>query len=628
MSDSEKPRYVPDASLAAPPGNGPGTTAAVRARWFELSEPAGLNALWIFAVAAMACAALYLVGKLLIWEITHTWGIPLYDDIFDHLRLYRTAGSLAALLDYLFSLHNEHRIFTTRLLMLFDERLDAGREFIPIAASNLLQFGSAIVCIAAVYRDRPSRLVSLSTLWVGSLIVLLFVNANLLETLDVPFQVQHAIMGFLSALTAWVVGAAEGRRLRPDRDRWWLAKLVVLAAVGFVTLGNSPALLIGAFCALVIFRWPIGWTALVGALAALCAAVVLATTPGVGAKTTDPVALLGFTTLYLGSPFVRIVPWPSAFVSWSTSLAWTEVWGAIVLAVPAVFALWQFFRPRPGRSLAVFGFVLCTIVIVTALAAAYSRAQFGIEAATDKKYASFAALGWVGCFLIALAVAREIFGAASAAAAVLITAAYAVMLPLSAAAQSRETLIWGNFRERNWNAAMAAFTGVPDRETLQDIYPDPPSVHEYIDDLELRGRSIFARYPFRMGEPSAAALGHRREVPCRSEVEDVHILPQSDIASPLRRPGSPVKIHGWTWMTTAQQPADAVVVVDPSDHIVGLARSTGISVRAESWLSQEFSQPLAWSGYALTDAVHDMRFFALSANGRSYCALGRPGETR
>ncbi len=573
--------------------------------------------------------ALLIVAVVFFWEGQHSYGIAAYDDIYDKLKLYRTSGDTLATLRQLFALHNEHRIATTRALMVADELWDGGREAIPIIVSNALQCLGALLCSFAVLRRFSGQLPAPSeALFIGGVITLMFVNPNLLETLDLPFLVEHPIMGFLVVLTAWQIGAnVDGPR--SARTSWFLvARFVALALVASVTLGNAPVLMVTAFAAAVLFRWGLRITFVLGALTAFHAVLTIATTPSVGATAKDVWAILDFTVVYLGSPFLRIMAWPAVAVTWATPLLLARIAGTIVLALPCAFAFVQACAPRRGRSLAAFGFVLCTAVVVTALAAGYARSQFGVEAASDKKYASFAALGWVGSLALLIAMARELPRLARPAADALVLASYLVALPLSVAALSREEGIWGDFMNRNWLAATAVYTGVGDRNALQAIYPEPPLLLEYATDIETRGRGIFARYPFRMGDPLSAVISRAVEVPCRSEVEDAAIVPNGELAYPLRASGIPVKVHGWTWMTPLREPADAVVAVDSADHLAGLAHAVSVSPRAALWLGQSSTQQLEWVGYAVSDAIGDLRYIALSRDGRAYCPLGKQGDVR
>lgn len=584
---------------------------------------------WMVLQTSLGLISFLVVALVFVWEAQHSYGISAYDDIYDKLKLYRTSGNTLASLRQVFSLHNEHRIATTRILMVLDEWWDGGREALPIIAANMFQSLAGLLCAIAILRGFMGRRSALAEIiCVGGLVLLLFVNPNLLETLNLPFQVQHAIMGLLAVLAAWQVGIAVDGPSGYRAAVVMLIRLVALAVVASLTLGNAPVLLLATFAAAVLFRW--GWrlAVAIGVLAAVHLFITVKTTPGVGATTKDLGAILDFTILYLGSPFIRIMPWPAGAITWAAPVLLAKVAGVAVVAIPSAFALMQLLVPRRSRALAGFGFTLCAVVIVTAFAAGYARAQFGIEAASDKKYASFAALSWVGCLALAIAVARDLPRSARPATASVIMAAYLAVLPASVAALDREEGIWGDFMNRNWLAATAVYAGVGDRNVLQAIYAEPPLLREYSVDIQTRGRGVFSHYPFQMGDPASAITAGATEVPCRSEVEGVDTVSDADLAYQLRGPGTPVKVHGWTWLTTLREPADAVVAIDSADRIAGLAHAVSVSPRAALWLNQLFTQQLGWAGYALSEEVHDLHYLALSRDGKVYCSLGKQGDVR
>jgi hypothetical protein len=96
-----------------------------------------------------------LVVATLAWQLNHYFAMPVYDDIFDRLRLYRTLPNLSALMQYFISAHNEHRIFTTRLFICIDEFIFSGREYTQVIMTNGLQLSSAymayrLVCLTGL----------------------------------------------------------------------------------------------------------------------------------------------------------------------------------------------------------------------------------------------------------------------------------------------------------------------------------------------------------------------------------------------------------------------------------------------------------------------------------------------
>lgn len=70
-----------------------------------------------------------------------------------------------------------------------------------------------------------------------------------------------------------------------------------------------------------------------------------------------------------------------------------------------------------------------------------------------------------------------------------------------------------------------------------------------------------------------------------------------------------------------------MIAVDPKNRIVGLARTTRPGEIAEEWLSQKLGRDVGWFGFARVEET-PLRFYAISRNGRHYCALGGIGDVR
>src|SRR6266550_3397270 len=94
-----------------------------------------INSRILFADALkiiIATLAATLVVVTLVWQAHHHFATPLYDDIFDRLRMYRALPHPGTLMRYFISLHNEHRILTTRLFAFLDEFAFSGREYTQV----------------------------------------------------------------------------------------------------------------------------------------------------------------------------------------------------------------------------------------------------------------------------------------------------------------------------------------------------------------------------------------------------------------------------------------------------------------------------------------------------------------
>jgi hypothetical protein len=583
------------------------------------------------AEAITAALLAVIVAATVAWQWRHSFAMPIYDDLFDRLRFYRAITSTRDLLTYLISTHNEHRIATTRLIAIADELFFSGREHTQVIATNIFQFASAYAVYRVFIADLGRDAELSRRLFIGFSTLLLFINPNFFYTLVVPFQVQHAIMALLVIIASSVMSRATTFGMPVSGQIHLVSRLVAIAVVATFTLGNAPAILISATATAVILRCRLTLVVALVVLAFAHTVIILTTTGGVGAKTLDVLKIGYFALIYWGAPFLRLDPWPSNYATWGWSdhlgIYLSAGFGAVVLLTTVAFGSIRLFKPGLGGRVAIFGFMILVAVVVTGLAAAYSRAEFGILEGANKKYASFAALGWVGVLAIFTGIVREQLTGAWSDTPVF-ASFLAIVLPLSTLGYMRETRIWQKEIDRTWEGGLAVFLHINDPTYLHDIYTDESELRKYIVYVEPRKRGIFSYFPFRWGDEAKIVLATRRPMGCRGVVERVDPIPAQDLTHIFQSPGTPEVISGWAWMDKNHEPPETIIAVDARDRIVGLARTTRASASAEEWLGQKMNQNVGWFGFARPIEPSPLTFFGLSADGKGFCALGSLGSVR
>ncbi|MDZ5650590.1 hypothetical protein [Nitrospirillum sp. BR 11828] len=589
-------------------------------------------------VAAFSHALVALAGALavatLVWEYHHHFATPIYDDIHDKLRLHASLGGVYQLLSFLVTLHNEHRILTTRIITIIDEFAFSGQEIFQIAVTNLLQVLGAVLvyrhAFAPTAGNVPSQADSLShRACLFALSLLLFINPDFLYTLVVPFQIQHTIMAVLLLVAAALIS----RDLSPDkrvRDlaSYWTS-LVVLAVVGTFTLGNAPIILLAAASAAIVLRCRLEVIATSGVLALVHTGIVLKTTPVASVAAGQSIVQIAkFALLYWGSPLFRYDPWPSTFVTWDWPVYSAAILGALVFGVAVTFAAARFMKPGLGGRVALYGFVVLAAIVATGLAAALSRAQYGILEGGNKKYASFAILGWVGALAVLFGVLREQRWSYRRWEQASATAILAAIVMFSGVAYGRETRIWQKMIDLNWEAGLAGFLKINDREHLHYIYWDDSGIRDYFDYIERNNQGVYAHFPFRWGDDAQAFLARRKEVICRGGVQSLDAVPMAERAPVFDAPGEPITVSGWAWMTEEHAPPAMVLVVDHQNRIIGAAVMSRTAPLAEEYMGQKFDENLGWRGFGRATDFSGFTFFAVSSDGKRFCNLGGPGTVR
>jgi len=574
---------------------------------------------------ALAAAALGLVGATLLWQVFHHFLSPIHDDIFDRLRYYRAVqDGFSQVLSYLVTGHNEHRIFTTRLVEILDEYIFSGREYLQVILSNLIQLGCAVLCFSRMRKNDDGVI---GALFLFSVLALCFINPNFFYTLVVPFQIQHAIMTLLVIGAALLCSAPASDSPPPGIETRFILMLLLLALVATFTLANAPVILISAASASLVARRPKSTTLILMTAAALHTLVMLVTTAKVATTTNDIGLLFKFGFLYWGSPFLRFEPWPAPFATWATSYELATALGAIVFATAVIFGLLRLLKPGLGGTVALFGFAILVAVIVTGFAAGHSRATTGLLEAANKKYASFAALGWVGVLAILVGICRQT-SKTSLSTNLVLAGFAALVLPLSLSAYPRETRVWQKMIDRNWEAVSAAAMGVNAKIWLPELYTDGQNLKAYLDFVEPKRRGLYSFFPFRWGDDVKTVLASRFEVRCRSQVGTLDLINPVDLADVFQGPGKAAKVSGWTWMTDEHAVPQMIVAADAQNHIVGAALVTRRGEKADEWLGQRFSENLEWWGFARLTEAAPYSFYALSADNRKFCSLGHVGDVR
>ncbi|HTZ35213.1 MAG TPA: hypothetical protein VMB84_04255 [Stellaceae bacterium] len=589
----------------------------------------GLDELATIGKVLSGGAAVALVVMLLCWESAHPFAIAEYDDIFDHLKLYQAIADWPSYWAYLWTPHNEHHILTTRMIATLDLFFDRDREYWQPVAANLCMVAAALLaCRAYAAGTGRTDAALVDRFWVFAAITLFFINPNFLSTLLYPFQVQWAIAGLLCVAAAFVVARVPpGGPARPAACIGLVVSLLAIATLASLTLANAPVILIGAAAAALVLRWRWPLVALLAVLAVLHTVVMLRWNVPVGSLSTDPLGIAKFALVFLGSPFLRLPEYGSGFTypmpqaTWWGSFHLALYSGIAIVAVALAGAVLALRRPGWGGRTMAFGLTLLAIVGATALASGPSRLQFGLMEAATRKYASFAALAWVGALMVAAGAVRQKWGPRHALNALPVAAVLLVVLPLSLIGYRRETLIWRYAADRSWEDAVAAFVHVDDKQFLAGIFSPPPALREYIDDLERHGNGVFSLYRFRWGDDVAPLLRGRIMVPCLGVAETPVLLQPADRDGMFDDPGARFRISGWSWFDGAG-PAATLVAVDRHDRIVGLARTTRSSTAAATALGQDFDRDVGWFGFARLDTPDVLRFVALSPDRRRYCLLG------
>ncbi|AHJ62103.1 Hypothetical protein GbCGDNIH3_7185 [Granulibacter bethesdensis] len=569
--------------------------------------------------------SIFILLETLNWIYHHHIIVPWNDDMFDHVRMHHAMGNFKSFFAYLISPHNEHRILTTRIFSYLDEQFALGREYTHTIATVLFQALSASIACILFKKCIPFEFRYINFI-IFPFIFLFFISPNFLYTLIVPFQLQFAIMQFLCVCTAFVISSASTENASDIKTQQkTFLFLIFLAFIASFTLGNSPTILISSAITAFILRWNRYTVIALFALAIVHTAIMLDITPPTGTRSHNVIEIIKFSLIYIGGPFTRVDPWPANFVTWHDSPYFAAICGCIIFVSAICFAVARIIRPHLGGRLAIFGFVILSIVIITSLAAGLARSQFGILEALNKKYASFAVMSWLGFYVMISGILLHKKNIRYFLIFTLISSLMIITLTLSSL--GREERIWSKANDMLWESALAGFSKINYHDEVRNMDNIDQDIIDYFQYAEVHNLGVFSYFPFRIGDNAQAFLTARKETGCRGEVEKITPVPAQSFKY-FDVSGSPASIEGWAWMNDENKPATTVIAVDTENHIVGVARSTRKSSRAEEWLSQSFDQNLGWFGFARPNSWKGITFYALTRSGKYYCPLGTLGNAR
>ena len=343
---------------------------------------------WLI-VAAMAIAAGVTAATTLLMIVRCAVPVPILD------QWAQLVGVRAVTLGWLFSQHNEHRLFLPRLVFVLDRRFAAETGRLSLAASVLVQCGLAALLVRLArpaWTGRPRHLTS-----AASVVVSFVAWAVQYENYTWPFQVQF--FGVLLAATGCFASVALVRSRSIGA-----AAAIGLAFVATFTFSSGAAV---GFLAAGLAAWL--RRSVAQALAVLVAASLMVGFYLIGYRVPvghaapwqaleRPWPVLGYALAILGSPFAGAVGMLTGRVE--TLLA--QIVGASGLAGLALIAA-SYARRRATRVPEEAALLTtCLFVCCMALLTGLGRTEFGAASALSSRYTSTSLVLWACLYLLAM----------------------------------------------------------------------------------------------------------------------------------------------------------------------------------------------------------------------------------
>lgn len=505
----------------------------------------------------------------------------------------------------LFQQHNEHRLVLFKLMSVLDNKYTDGTYRVNFFTSVALQaLHASLIAFLAWWGGlrRTGEIICAGALAFG----LLFWGAQS-ENFFWAFQTQFFAVYFFGTL-AFVTLAGFSTWIGVG-----LAAAAALLAVGSMSNGVLvPALLpVLAIC----LRRP---RSHIVALALVGAAMIGAYLAGFHTVShhSDPISSLGkplqiitYAMAYLGNPWMQLLH--DAFGADRPQPAEVEIavragiCGAIGLIVASALLLRKGAATPPRLAL------LFVIVFIgaTALVTGLGRVDFGIHQALASRYLTPALIAWAALAILLWSLTPLNWRLVVQSLATLL------LLVLTTTGNSI-TKSAHDTRMIMDSAATAALARVRDDEAFAKVFPSSDFVASRVSILEEERLGIFSW-------PSSSWI----DTPLLSHVT---ILPASacigafDEAKAMsdKAPQSAYKVTGWAWNLSSRAAPTEIVLADKDGRVVGYALTDTSRPDVRAAVSKVKDEFVGWRGHLKLSKPDDVTAYALTADGKSACAIG------
>ncbi|MFL6353131.1 MAG: hypothetical protein ACJ74Z_14960 [Bryobacteraceae bacterium] len=529
-----------------------------------------------FLTAHSACIALLFLLLLFAWA-AYSWvltvermvryynPLPIWDywNVAQHLPQYRALD-----IRVLWVQHNEHRIVFPEIVFAVDMLLLHGREVLPLVISFSCYLGTWLVMSWAIFSDRSlSHTLRCSAILLAGIVIGWHGSVM---ALGIPFLLNWTLTQFASVLAlALFATFINSSRLV------YLAGTLTCATVATYSSANGlliwPVIVLAGLVSYTPKRYIfVIALAAAGNIGLYFVNYRLSHQLDLGKLFNHPIYLLGFLASYVSMPFgVRAARHFGLWMGFANLLSF--------FYLLFVTARARLFASKP--AIVLFGYFLFTLL--TALLTAAGRmnpSDMAFIAAMASRYLTIPLANW-GALLIALIWLSGGRGwqVVSPTVIVLISAAFLAitfpkLMPWVAANDAF-------FTKQQW-ATLSVENGLFDPEIARYLYPDPPFIKPFLQDLRAHHLSLFYKgYGASLGQPLTSRFSRPFD---RSRPGGItHVSPVS----------GGVQVVGWT---DAPRP-ERFVFVDESGRIVGLGRK--LPAGSPPDLPPDTPRSLAWVGF-------------------------------
>ena len=492
------------------------------------------------------------------------------------------ANARLSLLEWLWTQHNEHRIFTGKLFLLADLRWFQGRDILPRVSIFVVL--AAEFCLMLWLARRWAGLrgegwrtgagwCALCVFWIGQW-----------ENFRSGFQISFPLLALFAALA---VAMMQLYRDHPSasRGRACLAASLAAALIASYSLANGlliwPLLLLMAATARPLRPGPVIAT-IVASAATWCSYLYhYHGMPGHSdpiASLRTPGAVLHYAAIYLGAPFANQHPGAAGMLGLVAGLAGIAIAG---------WTAWGLLLRRARDPLLGFIAIIILFYVGTAVETGLGRHTLGFNQALAGRYQTFSLWVWftLGLLLVRMAARRSRPALLAIQIALLggIGANLQAVQPTAAAARSMA--LSGDA------ASLAILTGVNDPETMRAVFPWPEFAWRNVPYLREHRLSVFADPVLSRLNGSFASLYRPTTQSCWAGL---------DAAKEFGGSGGR-RLAGWAWDPGRRRAPDMLIFV-VGGKIVGFGQGGFLTPQLGARLNLKRAWHAGWVGFVEPEA--------------------------
>lgn len=548
-------------------------------------------------VRIAACATLLIPAWLMLWSAWDMWltySPTPWADQWENVYGWRD-GPRDGWLKYLFSQHNEHRIFFPRLVFLADWKWFQGRDVLNLVAIGLIQLAGAafFIKVADVRKLAPLGLLALAVA-----ISLIFCMIQW-ENLFWGFQVQFVGVYAAAAWAIWLFcRAGEG----DEGVRWGpMAGALTLLVIATFSLAN------GVFAGAVMValglatRRPSAAIMTVGAATVVLLAIYLHDYHRVEYHAPPSLALhhpgrfATYVCAYLGG-----IWWPGRV----TNAVFTGLIG--IASSAGMFYVVARKGAHDAARMSLLGVVL--FVGAGAATTSFGRLNFGLAQSMAPRYMTPTAYFWGAQALFwALTFQHSPRPILRHSVSVLLMLLLVRILMLQSFGETQVISTRGG----TLVGTSALLGDIDDPDALRNLFPNPGYILEIAPFARATHVALFADPPVAtVGAPFVHAVA----------AKDTVCLGYFDTLGPAPE-GRAWRAMGWGWDRKARRAFDRIVLVDGSGTVIGIGIS-GVPRPDVKKARPKVSQTSGWSAVLNHGAGAEVTAYGITAAGPA-CELGR-----